>query len=104
MTLQEIENYYGNDSYSYIFEALSIIEDTFDFYINCISDKKYLNISGKSEYGDILYIKNTLLGDYTFIVSFKDNKGINNEEKVFKNEIETYKYIQNLFGVQISNG
>ncbi len=103
MTLQEVENYYGKDSYSYIFEALSIIEDTFDFYINGNKDK-YLNIFGKSEYRDTLYIKNALLGEYTFIVSFKDVKGIDSEEKVFKNEEEVYQYIQELFGVQISHG
>lgn len=103
MTLQEVENYYRKDSYSYIFEALSIIEDIFDFCINNKSDNKYLNISCKSEYGDILYIRNALIGDYTFIVSFKDAEGIDSEEKVFRDEIGVYKYIQNLFGLQISN-
>lgn len=101
MTLQAVENFYGDKGYPYIFKALSIIEDNFEFYIK---DKRKLSIKCQSDISDFeLYIHHVGTEYAAFCVSYREEKGETPIEKHFRKEYDVYKYIQELFGVEISN-
>ena len=106
MTLQEVENYYGEDSYPYVFEALSIIEDCFEFYIKG-NNKKQLWVECKSDISDATFTISYrgAVDNHYYDMIFRSNDKDNEEIRKYCNtEYEAYKYIQELFGVEITHG